>query len=204
MVAVAAARRQWRQRGGSGGSLAAAEALRCQLGVVLAVAAAAWMQWQRDGVGDGGGADGGAAARRRWRRQLVCSSLALAWWRRQLGGGGGSMAATACGGGGSCGWRQRAAMVEAAVAVTAAWLWRRKRNSAVVVAAAAPAPAISCRQGEFNNQQGQEVATEGNGVGTDRRTMMVIWDGRREAVRVGRRNDRAAHVQQRDQGQRRQ
>jgi hypothetical protein len=92
-------------------------------------------------------------------------------------------------------------MVEAVVAVTAAWLWRRKRNSAVVVAAAAPAPAIFCRQGEFNNQQGREVATEGSGVGTDGRTMMVIWDGRREAVGVGRHNDRAAHVQQRDQGE---
>jgi hypothetical protein len=34
----------------------------------------------------------------------------------------------------------------------------------VVVAAAAPAPAISCRQGEFNNQQGRrEAATEGLG-----------------------------------------
>ena len=64
-------------------------------------------------------------------------------------------------------------------------------NSAVVVAAAAPAPAISCRQGEFNNQQGQEAAT------------MVIWDGRREAVGVRRRNDQAVQIQQRDQGQRR-
>jgi hypothetical protein len=36
-------------------------------------------------------------------------------------------------------------------------------NSAVVVAAAAPAPAISCRQGEFNNQQRREAATEGLG-----------------------------------------
>jgi hypothetical protein len=36
-------------------------------------------------------------------------------------------------------------------------------NSTVVVAAAAPAPAISCRQGEFNNQQGREAATEGLG-----------------------------------------
>ena len=74
-------------------------------------------------------------------------------------------------------------------------------NSAVAVAAAAPAPAISCRQGEFNNQQGREAATEGSGVGTDRRTMMVIfWDGCRKAVGVGRRNDQAARVQQRDQG----
>ena len=32
---------------------------------------------------------------------------------------------------------------------------------------------------------------------------MVIWDGRREAVGVGQRNDRVAHVQQRDQGQHR-
>ena len=31
--------------------------------------------------------------------------------------------------------------------------------------------AISCCQGEFNNQQGQEVATEGSGVGTEGRTM---------------------------------
>jgi hypothetical protein len=36
-------------------------------------------------------------------------------------------------------------------------------NSAVVVAATAPAPAISCRQGEFNNQQGREATTEGLG-----------------------------------------
>ena len=32
---------------------------------------------------------------------------------------------------------------------------------------------------------------------------MVIWDGRREAVGVGQRNNQEAHVQQRDQGQRR-
>jgi hypothetical protein len=31
---------------------------------------------------------------------------------------------------------------------------------------------------------------------------MVIWDGRRETVGVGWRNNRAAHIQQRDQGQR--
>ena len=62
------------------------------------------------------------------------------------------------------------------------------------MAAAAPALAISCRQGEFNNQQGREAATEGSGVGTDGRTMMVIWNGRREAVGVGRCDDRAAHV----------
>jgi len=36
-------------------------------------------------------------------------------------------------------------------------------NSVVVVAAAAPVPAMSCRQGEFNNQQGWEAATEGLG-----------------------------------------
>ena len=48
-----------------------------------------------------------------------------------------------------------------------------------------PVPAISRRQGGFNNQQGWEVAMEGNGVGTDGRTMMAIWDGRCEAVGVG-------------------
>jgi hypothetical protein len=37
------------------------------------------------------------------------------------------------------------------------------RSPTVVVAAAAPAPAMSCRQGEFNNQQGREAATEGLG-----------------------------------------
>ena len=62
------------------------------------------------------------------------------------------------------------------------------------MAAAAPASAISCRQGEFNDQQGREAATEGSEVGTDGRTMMVIWNGRREAVGVGRCDDRAAHV----------
>ena len=36
-------------------------------------------------------------------------------------------------------------------------------NSVVVVAAAAPAPVISCHQGEFNNQQGREAAMEGLG-----------------------------------------
>jgi hypothetical protein len=36
------------------------------------------------------------------------------------------------------------------------------------------------------------VATEGSGVGTVGMTMMVIWDGRREAIGVGRRNDRAS------------
>ncbi len=46
LAVVAAAQRQWRQHGGSGGSLAAtmveaAEALWCQLGVVVAAAAAA-------------------------------------------------------------------------------------------------------------------------------------------------------------------
>jgi hypothetical protein len=43
---------------------------------------------------------------------------------------------------------------------------------------------------------------EGSGVGTAQRTMMVIWDKRREAVGVGRCKVRAAHVQQRAQGQR--
>ena len=59
----------------------------------------------------------------------------------------------------------------------------------VVVVAALPAPAISCHQGGFNNQQEREVATEGSGVGTDGRMMMVISDGRGEVVGVGRRND---------------
>ena len=62
------------QRGGSDGSLAlvAAEALRCQLGVVVATAAAAWLQRQRDGSSDGGG----AIAQRQWPRQLGCGSVA--------------------------------------------------------------------------------------------------------------------------------
>jgi hypothetical protein len=59
----------------------------------------------------------------------------------------------------------------------------------VVVTAALPEPAISCHQGEFNNQQGREVATEGSGVGTDERMMMLISDGRCEVVGVGQRND---------------
>jgi hypothetical protein len=55
----------------------------------------------------------------------------------------------------------------------------------MVVGAAAPVPAISCRRGEFNNQQGWEAAMEGSRVGTDGRAMMVIWDGRHKAVGVG-------------------
>jgi hypothetical protein len=44
------------QHGGSDGSLAvvAAEALRCQLGAVVAAAAAAWLQRQRNGGSNGG------------------------------------------------------------------------------------------------------------------------------------------------------
>ncbi len=57
--------------------------------------------------------------------------------------------------------------------------------AAVVVEAAVPAPAISCRQGEFNNQQKEEAATEGSGVGTDGRTMMVISNRRHEVVQGG-------------------
>jgi hypothetical protein len=34
-------------------------------------------------------------------------------------------------------------------------------------------------------------------MGTDGRKMMVIWDGRREVVRVGWHKDRAVHIQQR-------
>ena len=62
------------QRGGSDGSLAlvAAEALRCQLDVVVAAAAAAWLQRQHNGGSNGGG----ATARRRWPRQLGCDSVA--------------------------------------------------------------------------------------------------------------------------------
>ena len=37
------------------------------------------------------------------------------------------------------------------------------------------ASAISRRQGEFNNQQGWEAATEGSGVGADGRAMMRQW-----------------------------
>ena len=37
------------------------------------------------------------------------------------------------------------------------------------------ASAISHRQGGFNNQQGQEAATESSGVGADGRTMMQQW-----------------------------
>ena len=76
---------------------------------------------------------------------------------------------------------QRQQCDRARVAAAAAWLRRRRRqlsSGAAAVAAAAPASAISCRQGEFNNQQGREAATEGSGVGTDGRTMMVIWNGR--------------------------
>ncbi len=51
-------------------------------------------------------------------------------------------------------------MVAASALVVAAVV---QCNSAVVVAAAAPVPAIFCHQGEFNNQQGREVATEGLG-----------------------------------------
>jgi hypothetical protein len=87
----------WRQRVGTGGNLAAAaatEALRCQLGTVVAEAAAAWLQRQLNGGGNGGWTT--AQQRwRRWRRQLGCGSLVAALWRRQLGGGGGSMATAA-------------------------------------------------------------------------------------------------------------
>ena len=51
-------------------------------------------------------------------------------------------------------------MVAASALVAAAVV---QCNSVVVVAAAAPVPAMSCRQGEFNNQQGREAATEGLG-----------------------------------------
>jgi hypothetical protein len=46
------------QRGGIDGSLAvvAAEALRCQLGAVVAAAAAAWLQRQSDSGSNGDGA----------------------------------------------------------------------------------------------------------------------------------------------------
>ena len=70
LAAVAAARRQWRQHGGSGGSFAAAEALRCQLGAMV-----------------------------RWQQQLGCSgstmAAAMAAGQQRDGGGGGSLASEA-------------------------------------------------------------------------------------------------------------
>ncbi len=48
----------------------------------------------------------------------------------------------------------------------------------------APALAISRRQGGFINQQGQEVATEGSGVGADGRTMMQQWSRQMTAARA--------------------
>ncbi len=115
----------WRQRGGTGGSLAVAaamEVLRCQLGAVVATASAAWLQRLRNDGGNGGGAT--AATQRRWWRQLGCGSLAAAQWRQQLVGGGGIMVAAARWRWRK--WQQRAAMVEATVT---GW-WRQLSSDA--------------------------------------------------------------------------
>ncbi len=87
---------------------------------MVAAAAAAWLQRQCDGGGNGGKAT--AVTQRRWRLQLGCGSLAAARWRRQLGGGSGSMAAAARWRWRK--WRQRAAMVEATVTG-----WRQQLSS---------------------------------------------------------------------------
>jgi hypothetical protein len=131
-------------------------------------------------------------------RQLGVGALAAAAWQRRWQYGSDSVrrwrqlrVAAACGDGGGGGGS------DGSLAVAAEAQQRGGGGGSGACAGK------FCRQGELNNQQGREVATEGSGVGTDGRTMMVIWDGRREAVGVGRRNNRGAHVQQRDQGERR-
>ena len=78
----------WRQRGASGGSLAAAsaEALRCHLGALVVAASNSAMAV--------------AMAQRRWRRQLGCGSgsKAAVATRWQWPQGGGSDASVAGGG----------------------------------------------------------------------------------------------------------
>ncbi len=59
------------------------------------------------------------------------------------------------------------AEVEAETTTATTWMARTART--------VPALAISRHQGGFINQQGQEVATEGSGVGADGRTMMQQW-----------------------------
>jgi hypothetical protein len=156
---AAAAWRRWRKwqvaavcgngggNGGSDGSLAAAaEVLWHQLGMVVEAAAAAWQQ-QLGGIGrarDVCGGDGGTTAQWRWWR-----------WQQQLCSGSGSLATPGKRGSGDSG----GSMAVAASALVAAAVVQC--NSAVVVVAAAPAPAISCCQGEFNNQQRWEAAMEG-------------------------------------------
>jgi hypothetical protein len=135
LATVAAAQRQWRQRGCSSGSLAAAaaaEALRCQLGVVMAAAAAACLQRQCNSGGNGNG----ATAWRRWWWHLVVGAwrqrggggsladTALWWQRKRHGGGSGNSSLTAaagrqpergiCGGDGSARARRRGCLAQAA------------------------------------------------------------------------------------------
>jgi hypothetical protein len=96
---------------------------------------------------------------RRWLGMVVAAAAAA--WQQQLRGIGSATYAAMTAvrqrdGGDSSG--SMAAVASALIAVAVV-----QCNSAVVVAAAVPAPAISCRQGEFNNQQGREAATEGLG-----------------------------------------
>jgi hypothetical protein len=59
------------------------------------------------------------------------------------------------------------------VVVAAAAAWQQQlggsRGATDAVVTAGQQRTISCCQGEFNNQQGREAATEGSGVGTDGR-----------------------------------
>ncbi len=80
------------KHGGSRGSLSAAatavaEVLRCQFGVVMAAAAAAWLQRQHGG--SGGNMVAVAVACLQWQRQWrkrCGASLARLWrWQQQLG-----------------------------------------------------------------------------------------------------------------------
>jgi hypothetical protein len=79
------------------------------------------------------------------------SSNSLIWWRGQQHGGDGDSSSLA-----AAAWQQQ--------------LGGSRRATAAAVTAAQQR-AISCRQGECNNQQGREAATEGSGVGTDGRTI---------------------------------
>ena len=92
-------------------------------------------------------------------------------------------------------------VVAAAMATAAGWQWERN-GCGGDGGATAWKPLVA--SGNLTISKGRMWQRKVlSGVGTDGRLMMVIWNGRCKAVGVGWRDDQAAHIQQREQGQRR-
>ena len=133
-------------------------------------------------AGDADGHGGRRPGRRRWQLKVVLPSSALPPSCNDGGLRGAqkpvahclnaiadAVVPARCTEVGTAASRARKTKAEAEAETTTGTTWTTQ------TARTTPVLEISCHQGGFNNQQGQEAVTEGSGVGPDGRMMMRQW-----------------------------